>query len=411
LISNIQSDEGRWIQFLDHPNGELHIPEPWRQNVPDFSETALHVMKMTVVNILRPDRFIPASQMLFKMVLSEEALSQGQINLEKISENSDAKNPLLLVSSPGYDASYLVDQLAKQKRKKQTSVAIGSPEAFEEAESAIRLAARSGSWVLLKNVHLAPQWLVNLEKTIYQLQLNPQFRLFLTMEVNPKVPSTLLRASHVLIFEPPSGIKAAMTRSYTSSVSEQRSDAKPVQRAKLHFITAWFNAVVQERLRFIPIGWSKKYEFNMSDQRCVITCIDEWLDSMGKGRESIDPDKIPWDALRALVSQSIFGGKIDNEFDQKILQSLVNYFFRKETFDMNYPLFDSLDSSEDKLTVPEVKQYNEFFKWIKELPEVESPIWSGLPLNVEKLNRINESGRLMTNIKLIQGTDENEGSE
>lgn len=94
-------------------------------------------------------------------------------------------------------------------------MAIGSPEAFEEAESAIKLAARSGSWVLLKNVHLAPQWLVSLEKTIYQLTLNPNFRLFLTMEVNPKVPTTLLRASHVLIFEPPSGIKAAMNRSYT----------------------------------------------------------------------------------------------------------------------------------------------------------------------------------------------------
>jgi dynein heavy chain 1 len=36
----------------------------------------------------------------------------------------------------------------------------------------------------------------------------------MTMENNPKVPSTLLRASHVLVFEPPSGIKAALLRSY-----------------------------------------------------------------------------------------------------------------------------------------------------------------------------------------------------
>ena len=47
------------------------------------------------------------------------------------------------------------------------------------------------------------------------MNLNKSFRLFLTMENNPKVPSTLLRASHVLIFEPPKGIKAAMIRSYT----------------------------------------------------------------------------------------------------------------------------------------------------------------------------------------------------
>ena len=204
-------------------------------------------MKMIILRATRPDRLVEATRHLFRMILSEEVVGQSQVNLEHIVEHeSNAKSPLLLTSSPGYDASFLVDALAKKQRKKYTSVAIGSPEAFEEAESAIKLAARSGSWVLLKNVHLAPQWLVELEKTIYKLDLkaNNPFRLFLTMEVNPKVPTTLLRASYILIFEPPSGIKAAMTRSYSQAITMERSDTKPVQRAKLHFIVAWFNAVV-----------------------------------------------------------------------------------------------------------------------------------------------------------------------
>jgi dynein heavy chain 1 len=82
--------------------------------------------------------------------------------------------------------------------------------------------------VLLKNVHLAPAWLVELEKTIYKLTLNGSFRLFLTMEVNPKVPATLVRASQVLVFEPPAGIKAALTRSYTQAITPERSDTRPV---------------------------------------------------------------------------------------------------------------------------------------------------------------------------------------
>jgi dynein heavy chain 1 len=45
---------------------------------------------------------------------------------------------------------------------------------------------------------------------------------------------------------------------------------------------------------------------------------------MGAGRTNVDPDKIPWDALRTLIAQSVFGGKIDNEYDQKICQSLVD---------------------------------------------------------------------------------------
>ena len=47
-----------------------------------------------------------------------------------VNNSVSAKSPLLLVSAPGYDASYKVELLAKQANKKYTSVAIGSPEAF-----------------------------------------------------------------------------------------------------------------------------------------------------------------------------------------------------------------------------------------------------------------------------------------
>ena len=40
------------------------------------------------------------------------------------------KNPIMLVSAPGFDASYKVEMLAKQVNKKYTAVAMGSPEAF-----------------------------------------------------------------------------------------------------------------------------------------------------------------------------------------------------------------------------------------------------------------------------------------
>ena len=79
---------------------------------------------------------------------------------------------------------------------------------------------------------------------------------------------------------------------------------------------------------------------------------------MGKDRTNIDPERIPWDALRTLIGQSVFGGKIDNEFDNKILTSLVNQFFRPESFNMDFPLFSvPPESSEQVLKVPDVKNY------------------------------------------------------
>lgn len=314
-------------------------------------------------------------------------------------KESNCKSPLLLVSAPGFDASYKVDELAKLLNKKYTAVAIGSPEAFELVDKAIKAAAKNGTWVLLKNVHLAPRWLVELEKTIYKLTLNPSFRLFLTMEINPKVPSTLLRASHVFVFEPPAGIKASLMRSYRQTITAQSSDRTPVERARLHFLVSWFNAVVQERLRYTPIGWSKVYEFNESDQTCSLRCVDEWIESMGKDRTNIDPDKIPWDALRTLISQSIFGGKIDNSFDQRILESLVSQFFRAESFNPDFQL-NSI------ITLPDLKGHRQFHDWIKALPDVESPAWSGLPMNVEKLVKERLTQKTIDNFKLLQSTGE-----
>lgn len=64
---------------------------------------------------------------------------------------------------------------------------VGSAEGFTQADKVINASSKSGRWVLLKNVHLAPNWLVSLEKKLHSLTPHPSFRLFLTMEINPKV--------------------------------------------------------------------------------------------------------------------------------------------------------------------------------------------------------------------------------
>jgi dynein heavy chain 1, cytosolic len=124
---------------------------------------------------------------------------------------------------------------------------------------------------------------------------------------------------------------------------------------------------------------------------------------MGKNRSNVDPDKIPWDALRTLISQSIFGGKIDNEFDNKILNSLVNQFFRPESYNAGFKLFEpAVGTSEDEtLIVPEAKNHIEFVQWIKSITLVETPAWSGLPNNVEKIVKERQGISLLANTRLI----------
>ena len=46
--------------------------------------------------------------------------------------------------------------MATDQKQALSNIAIGSAEGFSLAEKAINAAAKSGKWVMLKNVHLAP---------------------------------------------------------------------------------------------------------------------------------------------------------------------------------------------------------------------------------------------------------------
>ena len=145
-----------------------------------------------------------------------------------------------MCSVPGYDASSRVDDLAAEMNKPVTSIAIGSAEGFNEADKAINTAVRSGKWVLLKNVHLAPSWLVTLEKKLHSIQAHAGFRLFLTCEINPKLPVNLLRAGRIFTYEPPPGVRANLLRTF-SMVFASRMMKPTNERARMCFLLAWLS--------------------------------------------------------------------------------------------------------------------------------------------------------------------------
>ena len=109
----------------------------------------------------------------------------------------------------------------------------------------------------------------------------------------------------------------------------------PNERARLYFLLAWFHAIVQERLRYSPLGWSKLYEFNESDLKVACDMLDTWIDSTSMGRTNLPPERVPWRAIVTLLSQSIYGGKIDNEFDQRLLVSFLEKLFSAKSFEVS----------------------------------------------------------------------------
>ena len=62
----------------------------------------------------------------------------------------------------------------------------------------------------------------------------------------------------------------------------------------------------------------------------VHVCIVSLCISCLQGRTNLPPEKVPWDAIKTLLSECIYGGKIDNDFDQvKIFHLLLMSIFFK----------------------------------------------------------------------------------
>lgn len=140
---------------------------------------------------------------------------------------------------------------------------------------AIASGISSGRWVMLKNVHLAPELLNILEKKLASAAPHPDFRLFLTSEISPKIPINLIRSSRVFIYEAAAGIKASVKR--TLQGFRHRIERAPSSQGLIYVLLAWLHGVIQERLRYMPLGWSKKYEFGEPDLRSAADTIDTWM--------------------------------------------------------------------------------------------------------------------------------------
>jgi dynein heavy chain 1 len=85
------------------------------------------------------------------------------------------------------------------------------------------------------------------------------------------------------VYEPAAGIKASLINTL-QYFSESMFAVQPAERGRVYFLLAWLHAVILERLRYAPLGWSKKYEFGESDLRTASDTIGSWITALAQGR-------------------------------------------------------------------------------------------------------------------------------
>ncbi|XP_006454562.1 dynein heavy chain protein 1 [Agaricus bisporus var. bisporus H97] len=396
--THIADHESEWASFLEAETPERNVPAPWDPSTPAVEA----IRALLIIKCFRPDRLLQAASLFVRDVFETDLAEISSYELGAIvADEVLPATPVSLVSVHGYDASYRVENLIKNTNSRSTSVAMGSQEGFTLADQAIAAASRQGTWVLLKNVHLSPAWLGQLEKKLQTLNPHRNFRLFLTMEANPSIPVNILRQSRLIMNEPPPGIKANLLDSLGTITSSKLSQG-PAEKARLYFLLAWFHAVVQERLRYVPLGWSKSYDFNDSDMSSAFNTIDVWLNMAARGKTNVDPAIIPWDALRTLIKQSVYGGRVDSEFDQKILDAFVDGLFTPMAYNVDFDLIPTMVGQQQLLGVPDGTKMEHFLSWVQALPDREPPSWLSLPPTAERVIAIVQGNELLGKLRKMR---------
>jgi dynein heavy chain 1, cytosolic len=400
---HIRDNASAWNAVIKHPAPEKVTPQGWDAALVDETRCPRRAAfrRVVLIQMLRPDRTIDATETFVTAVFGAEFPWRGEIELRKnIEHDTHAARGILLCSTTGFDASAQVDELASSLQKKYISVSMGSAEGFDAAEKGLNTALKNGSWLQLRNVHLCPSWLVSVEKKLYNSRdsVHPNFRLFLTSEIHPNLPVNLLRLCDIFVFEAPNGVKSSMIRSM-DGVAPERMNKAPAERARLYLLLAWFHAIVQERLRYAPVGWSKTYEFSQSDFRGSCDVIDRWVNSVGSNRAHVAPDNIPWTAIRTTLKESIYGGRIDNEFDEQLLETLLSNVFTPESYQNTFELVRDED---DAVVIAEGKTKQQFMEWIQALPSTNPPSWLGLPRSAETMVLTNQGQRMLRNFQTMQ---------
>lgn len=115
----------------------------------------------------------------------------------------------------------------------------------------------------------------------------------------------------------------------------------------LVYVLAFFHAVVQERRKYDKIGWNISYDFNESDFNVCMDILNTYLTKMIVIKE----ETMPWNSLKYLIGEVMYGGRVIDDFDRRIVQTYMNEYMGDFLFDKFQP-FNFYQSDTVKYVIP-----------------------------------------------------------
>ncbi|CDJ30651.1 Dynein heavy chain family protein, related [Eimeria mitis] len=345
LRENVLAEPQAWKEWAEDDSAEkADMPGQWSRVLSPFQ-------KLIVVRVFRVDRVHNAIKHFIQWRLNEHYVQSPTLQYSKIYAQSSELSPILLILSPGANPFAAVSALAE-------SMGLAD----------------------MKKPHNG-------------------FRLWLTTQPTQDFPLSILQASLKVVTEPPDGLRANLQTSYSLFREDAFEQCAHPAYPTLVYTLSFFHAVVQERRKYGKIGWNVPYDFNESDLSISLSLVKMYLSKSSRGPEGLPAEgegksaelqpgappptasDIPWETLRYLIGEAMYGGRVTDDYDRRVLATYLEEYLGEFVFD-SYRQF-SFSKAPISYALPADSSSAGHIEFIKNMPSSNTPEVFGLHTNAE----------------------------
>ena len=378
FMNDLRDNETEWKRWFDLEDPEQHpLPAPYNNTIKSKFQLLL------LLRVLRPDRIsLGIDRMIQEFFGSDHFIRVPVLKEKWLLSQSSAEIPIIYILSPGADPSAFIRNLATTHGftgKKYTAISLGrgmEEKVFEDVANAFS----RGYWVLLQNCDLLPNCIKQLEKRLEgeSKKPNEEFRLWLTTQPTKDLPLGILQRALKIVTEPPAGIKNNMDDVINRISDEQLKLCAHPSYKPLTYVLIFLHAIILDRSKYGKIGWNVAYDFNFSDFQIAFKLLNLYL------TKSLDngDDTIPWDSLKYLIGQAMYGGRVTDDFDRRTLMTYLDEYMGDFLFDKNHEFFFA-ETYNYKYNLPAFTDRDNLAAIQAPLPNADSPVVFGLHPNAE----------------------------
>ncbi|KAH9121803.1 hypothetical protein LEN26_010526 [Aphanomyces euteiches] len=401
--------------FESLPQSLVEYSESWRETIlysdlphqepipGELNDKLTNFQKLLILRVFREEMLVFGTREFVGREAGAFFTESPPFDLKGCYLDSAPDIPLIFVLSPGADITDYLLELAKNEGKDGPGLKIISLGQGQGpiAEALMKTARETGDWVCLQNCHLAVSWLGKLEQILEkskELDIHPQFRLWLTSMPSSKFPVPILQNGIKITNEPPKGMRANLGRTFLDmKEADFEGCSKPREYKKFIFALAFYNALCLERRKFGAVGWNIPYEWMNSDLKTGMMQVKLYLE---------EQEDVPFVTLNVMVADITYGGRITDRWDKRTNSSIMRKLFHESLLDDNYRF-----ASSNTYYAPASETLEETRKYVASLPIVDAPDIFGLHANADITFQQKETSQLISTMLLMLGGGGGGGGE